>query len=107
MQMLMPFGKHKGMPLELVAEDRPYANWLLSRGELRISNPTIHALLLRAINSSQIAPSETPMHNRMQIRISNERNLRLRVIYAYLRSELEKKIDRLIQLKDQELPSSF
>jgi hypothetical protein len=43
----------------------------------------------------------------MQIRFSNEKFLRLRVIYAYFRSELEGEIDHLDRLKDKELASDF
>lgn len=42
---LMPFGKYKGRPVQVVAQDKPYCRWLLAETDLRTKHPAIYAAI--------------------------------------------------------------
>jgi hypothetical protein len=59
---LIPFGKYKGQPVEVLATDKQYLDWLLSQTWFRERYPSINTII---INNFQ-KPSETPEHNKIQ-----------------------------------------
>lgn len=76
MSDLVPFGKHKGKPVDALMDDRPYLDWLMTQGWFKERHDNIYQVV---INNGQ-EPSETPEHNAMQIRFLNE-EYRLKVAY--------------------------
>lgn len=42
---LMPFGKYKGRPIQVVAQDKSYCRWLLEKTNLRDRYPTVYAAI--------------------------------------------------------------
>lgn len=62
MSDLVPFGKHKGKPLNTLLDDREYLDWVLQQPWFRQKYTNIYQIV---INNGQ-EPSETPEHNLMQ-----------------------------------------
>jgi len=67
MSNLVPFGKYKNQPVEVLASDPEYVNWILSQQNLKTRYPDFVSII---INNFQ-EPSETPEHNAMQIKFIN------------------------------------
>lgn len=84
---IIPFGKYKGQPVEVLAQDEAYMEWLASQDWFRQKYQNIYAVV---INNFQ-APSDTPEHNLMQGKFLDE-NYRFRVAwmlsYGSLRDRL-------------------
>ena len=59
---LIPFGKYKGQPLEILAQDAQYLEWVRNQSWFVEKYPQINTLI---INNFQ-EPSETPEHNKIQ-----------------------------------------
>jgi len=76
---LVPFGKYKGQPVEVLAQDRDYADWLLAQAWFVQRYPQVHTLVVNNFGE----PTETPEHNALQIRCLDER-FRLQVTAAAL-----------------------
>lgn len=39
-KFLVPFGKYKGQPLQVLEEDESYANWIVNQDSIKIRYPT-------------------------------------------------------------------
>lgn len=59
---LITFGKYKGQPVEVLANDKKYTDWLMAQEWFR----TGHVQLYNVIVNNFFEPSDTPEHNRMQ-----------------------------------------
>lgn len=59
---LITFGKYKGQPVEVLANDKKYTDWLMAQEWFR----TGHVQLYNVIVNNFCEPSDTPEHNRMQ-----------------------------------------
>ena len=59
---LVPFGKHKGQPVEVLLADPGYRDWLLAQPWVRDRFPTFHQVII----NYGAEPAETPEHNQMQ-----------------------------------------
>lgn len=66
---IVPFGKHKGEPVEVMLADPGYKDWLLAQPWVRDRYPTFHQTI---INYSSGAAVETPEHNEMQARFLDD-----------------------------------
>jgi hypothetical protein len=60
---VVPFGKYKGQPVEVLAQDRPYLEWLSAQDWFRERYAGIYTLIVN--NFSE--PTETPDHNALQV----------------------------------------
>ena len=60
---LVPFGKYRGQPIEVLAADKPYCEWLASQDWFRSKFTTIHTLIINNFKE----PDETPEHNALQV----------------------------------------
>lgn len=66
---IIPFGKYKGQPVEAMAEDRKYLDWLTAQSWFRDQYQQIYTLV---INNFQ-EPTDTPDHNRLHVKfLDNE-----------------------------------
>jgi hypothetical protein len=65
---LVPFGKYKGQPIEAMAHDRSYCDWLTAQPWFREKHPNVYTLVI----NNFAEPSETPEHNQMQVRFLDE-----------------------------------
>jgi len=68
MSNMIPFGKHKGKPVEALLDDREYLDWLLSQGWFQQRYDNLYQIVI----NNGVEPSETPEHNAMQIRFLEE-----------------------------------
>jgi hypothetical protein len=59
---VVPFGKYKGKPLEALAQDSQYCEWLTQQDWFRARYPAIHTLIINYFGQ----PEETPEHNALQ-----------------------------------------
>lgn len=85
---IVPFGKHKGKPLDALLDDREYLDWLLAQSWFQQRYGNIYQIV---INNGQ-EPSETPEHNAMQVRFL-ERDFRLRFAALTLNQVLIELLD--------------
>ena len=59
----VPIGKYKGHPIEVMAEDKQYVEWISSQAWFREKFASLHQMLMQMQVSS-----DTPEHNAMQAR---------------------------------------
>ena len=59
---VVPFGKYKGQPVEAMAADRGYVDWLLAQSWFKDKHQNIYTLII----NNFAEPSETPEHNALQ-----------------------------------------
>ncbi|MGA8649990.1 MAG: hypothetical protein WB677_05110, partial [Xanthobacteraceae bacterium] len=60
---VVPFGKYKGQPIEVLAQDRPYLDWLTAQDWFRERYSGIYTLIVNNFTE----PAETPDHNALQV----------------------------------------
>jgi hypothetical protein len=68
MSEIIPFGKYKGQPIEVLMQDKQYLEWLQCQDWFKNKYQTINTLI---INNFQ-EPSETPEHNKLQAMFTDE-----------------------------------
>ena len=68
---IVPFGKYKNQPVEVLAADKSYCEWLVAQDWVRERFPSVHTLIVNHFGE----PEETPEHNALQIRFM-DKNLR-------------------------------
>lgn len=61
---IVPFGKYKGQPVEVLANDEQYCRWLADQEWFRTRFTAIHTLII----NNFATPHETPEHNALQAR---------------------------------------
>jgi uncharacterized protein (DUF3820 family) len=59
---IVPFGKYKGQPVEVLQGDPQYVEWLMGQDWMRTKYPQLVTLIVN--NYSE--PTETPEHNKLQ-----------------------------------------
>lgn len=59
---LVPFGKHKGQPVEIMLADPGYREWVLAQPWVKDRYPTFHQTIINFGGE----PADTPEHNQMQ-----------------------------------------
>jgi hypothetical protein len=62
-QNVVPFGKYKGQPFEVLAQDRPYLEWLAAQDWFRERYSGIYTLIVNNFGEA----TETPEHNALQV----------------------------------------
>lgn len=80
---IIPFGKYKGQPVEVLMNDRPYLEWLQSQDWFVSRYQNINTLIINNFRE----PTETPEHNMLQALFLDENFLdlfisHLRINYA-------------------------
>lgn len=66
---LIPFGKYRGQPIEALAGDQQYADWLAAQPWFRERHPSLYTII---INNFTVA-ADTPEHNKLQARLLDEK----------------------------------
>ena len=64
---IVPFGKYRGKPVEALAQDRQYVDWLTAQPWFREKFGNMYTLI---VNNFQ-EPTETPEHNKLQVLFLN------------------------------------
>jgi hypothetical protein len=64
MTNIVPFGKYKGHPVEVLAADHAYCDWLVAQAWFRERYGNFYTLIV----NNFAEPSETPEHNALQAR---------------------------------------
>lgn len=59
---IVPFGKYKGQPIDVLAQDPQYVEWMVGQGWFKDKYPQFYTII---INNFQ-EPSDTPEHNAIQ-----------------------------------------
>jgi len=59
---IVPFGKYKDQPVEVLAQDREYTDWLMGQSWFKDRYQNIYTLIINNFTE----PSETPEHNALQ-----------------------------------------
>lgn len=92
---LIPFGKYKGQPIEVLQADRQYTDWLTQQQWFREKYPTMVNIIVNSFNE----PDETPEHNRLQIRfLDPETRVKLAwLVFQEMKAE-EEILDTIVRL---------
>lgn len=59
---IIPFGKYKGQPVDVLMNDRPYLEWLQGQEWFTSRYQSINTLIINNFRE----PTETPEHNKLQ-----------------------------------------
>ena len=59
---IIPFGKYKGQPVEVLSQDKQYLDWLMQQDWFNTRYASIKTLIINNFRE----PSETPEHNKIQ-----------------------------------------
>lgn len=62
MSEIIEFGKYKGQPIQVLANDQEYTSWLASQPWLKDRYPVVYNVIINNFSD----PEETPEHNRLQ-----------------------------------------
>jgi hypothetical protein len=65
---IVPFGKYKGQPVEIMAQDRQYVDWLTAQPWFREKFQPVYNILVQNFQE----PAETPDHNALQARFLDQ-----------------------------------
>lgn len=65
---LIPFGKYRGQPIEALANDHQYADWLAAQPWFRERYSSLYTVI---INNFTVA-ADTPEHNKLQARLLDD-----------------------------------
>jgi uncharacterized protein (DUF3820 family) len=61
---IVPFGKYKGQPIEVLRQDPGYCEWFLAQDNIKKKYPTFCQIII----NNFCEPSDTPEHNALQTR---------------------------------------
>jgi hypothetical protein len=93
---VITFGKYKGKPLQVLANDPSYCDWLMAQGWFRETHQTLYQIIINNFGE----PSITPEHNALQKRFLNDNFcLALARLYSWIPLEY----DKCIKIVDNEL----
>lgn len=67
-KQIVPFGKYKDQPIEVLAADRPYLDWMLAQSWFKDRYPELFTIV---INNFQ-EPADTPEHNAMHMKFLDD-----------------------------------
>ncbi len=73
---VVPFGKYKGKPIEVMQQDKAYCEWLAAQSWFRSHFSGIHTLVVNNFGK----PTDTPDHNELQARFTDNDFVRRFVI---------------------------
>jgi hypothetical protein len=65
---IVPFGKYKGQPIEILAKDPNYCEWFLSQDNIKKQYPAFCQIVI----NNFCEPSDTPEHNTLQSRFLDD-----------------------------------
>ena len=69
--LIVPFGKYKGKPIDVLAQDYEYCDWLLQQGWLQEKYGNVYTIIVNNFGE----PTETPEHNKMQYECMKKENV--------------------------------
>jgi hypothetical protein len=89
--VLVPFGKYKGQPVEVMRADRSYCDWAMAQPGMRERYSSLFTVI---VNGGVSPDAPTPEHNRMQL-LFRDPDMRLAVFRAIAGAEaFDRGIDR-------------
>lgn len=68
MSNIVPFGKYKGQPVEVMADDREYCEWLLAQPWAKQKLGAVYNIVI----NSGAEPQDTPEHNALQAKFLDD-----------------------------------
>jgi hypothetical protein len=93
---IIPFGKYKGQPAEILREDADYRDWLMGQDWFREKHQHLFTLIVNNFG----APAETPEHNAMQARFL-QHEIAAAVVRSRINiSQVEAKMNDIGQIGD-------
>jgi hypothetical protein len=79
---IIPFGKNKGQPIEILQNDPKYVDWLKAQDWVKQKHPVFYNVIINNLQE----PTETPEHNKLQVLFLDE-NVCLKFAKHYLISK--------------------
>jgi hypothetical protein len=101
---VVPFGKYKGQPVEIMAADADYCEWVMAQPWLATRYRNVYNILI----AHGAEPQDTPEHNEMQARfLDDEWCLKLAAVLVPSLSHSYGEDGALKLLKDNPLAREF
>ncbi len=75
---VVPFGKYRGQPIESLAQDQQYADWLVAQPWFRERYSGLYTIIINHFKP----PEDTPEHNALQALFLSH-DYRMKVVSAY------------------------
>ena len=69
---IIPFGKYKGQPIEVLASDKQYIEWLVQQDWFKQRYQSLNAIIINNFQAQQ----ETPEHNKIQAMFTDDEFLK-------------------------------
>lgn len=69
---VIPFGKYKGKPIDVLAQDYEYCDWLMQQDWVKERYGNVYTLIVNNFGEA----TETPEHNKLQYKFMQEENVR-------------------------------
>jgi hypothetical protein len=66
--VIIPFGKYKGQPIEVLAQDPSYCEWFLAQDNIKKMYPAFCQIVI----NNFCEPNDTPEHNALQTRFLDD-----------------------------------
>jgi hypothetical protein len=95
---IIPFGKYKGQPAEVLVGDPQYVAWLEAQGWFRAKFPGLHTLIV----NNFAEPFETPEHNRLQARLL-DRDFCFRLARIAVPGAVKRVLAKVLEVEQDEL----
>lgn len=90
MPEIVPFGKYKGQPIDALAQDKEYCEWLRGQDWFRTRYTSIHTLIINNFG----APAETPEHNALQAMFLCEEWAKYFIVAAIGEDEIQQRFQK-------------
>lgn len=95
---IIPFGKYRGMPVEVLADDPEYVEWLQAQPWFRARYQKIHTRVFHNFRE----PDETPAHNLIQARFLDQEFMRKMFLgIQHARASESQSIKRLFDISEE------
>lgn len=90
--VIVPFGKYKGQPVEVLAADRPYFEWLNKQAWFK---EKFSYLTLSIVQVNTGEPTETPDHNALQVLFLDDKfcSAFFDVVFPTMKKDAEKEFE--------------
>lgn len=87
---IIPFGKHKGKPFEVLASDQQYLDWLIAQSWFKEKHINLYNVVINNFRE----PVDTPEHNKIQIKFLKQ-EYRLKLAYLVNPSLFEENSEKI------------
>ena len=108
-EKIIPFGKYKGKPVEILATDKNYAEWLIAQSFFKEKHVNLYNVVINNFRE----PVDTPEHNKLQIKfLKPEYRVKLAYIvnpnlFEYNSEKINREMNKILDKTDDKKSEYF